>query len=168
MEEKEFGVAFACNLNCLGGEEGEENRVGTVRNGDLYFFLSGSVSDADAIVPDRDDDIFGNEPDDEDKEVRDRRSEPAMRDLRARVAIVGLILAFPVFMMTSNPRGPSAREAALPILAVEMILVCGLTVAARERVRLAAERNNPLSVRPLTTKAPHRVRPVRGAHVGRL
>ena len=63
-----------------------------------------------------------------------------MRDLRARMAIIGLILAFPVLMLALNPRRSSVQEAALPLLAVETILVGGLAVAARERLRLSNER----------------------------
>jgi hypothetical protein len=61
-----------------------------------------------------------------------------MHDPRTRTALVGLVLALPPLMVAAAPRGPSARAAAPPVLAVEAVLVAGLAVAARERVRLRA------------------------------
>jgi hypothetical protein len=61
-----------------------------------------------------------------------------MRDRRARLVFVVLILAFPALMIVASPRPSSAREAALPLLAVEGVLIGGLTAVARERRRLLA------------------------------
>ena len=99
-----------------------------------------------------------------------------MRDLRARMAIIGLILAFPVLMLALNPRRSSVQEAALPLLAVETILVGGLAVAARERLRLSNERAAAAAVRSAPAlrspaSSPHavgRARLARGLPVGRL
>ena len=99
-----------------------------------------------------------------------------MRDLRARMAIIGLILAFPVLMLALNPRRSSVQEAALPLLAVETILVGGLAVAARERLRLGTERAANGAVRSAPAlrspaSSPHavgRARLARGLPVGRL
>jgi len=98
-----------------------------------------------------------------------------MRDLRARAVVVGLILTFPALMVALNPRVNSSRAAALPLLAVETILVGGLAMAFRERGRLLAERSTPAvcrtAPRRLAAKAPHAAaiaRPVRGAHAGRV
>ena len=61
------------------------------------------------------------------------------------MAFVGLILAFPVLICRANPQGTSVREAVLPVLATEAILIGGLSTAARERQRLLAE---PRRARP--------------------
>ena len=88
-----------------------------------------------------------------------------MRDRRARVAVVGLLLAFPAMMLGMSPGKASAREAALPVLAAEAILVLGLSGAARERGRLLAERDAP--ARRVVPSFPHAGRPARRAQAVR-
>jgi hypothetical protein len=92
-----------------------------------------------------------------------------MHDLRTRVGILGLILAFPLLMVAMSPRRPSARAAAVPVLAVETVLIAGLAMAGRERLRLraarAAEFGAPIG-RPLTGR-PHVIRPFSRANAGR-
>jgi hypothetical protein len=65
-----------------------------------------------------------------------------MRDRRVRLAFLGLILAFPFLIVGVSPRGsgrPSGLASeALPLLAVEVLLVGGLAFAARERIHLLA------------------------------
>ncbi len=92
-----------------------------------------------------------------------------MRDRRARVGLVGLILIFPALMVGMSPRTTSVRGAVLPVLATELILVAGLTNVVRERQRLLAERTAPAAPRrpAAVPSAPHASRPLRGAPVGR-
>jgi hypothetical protein len=60
-----------------------------------------------------------------------------MRDRRVRVVLVGLILAFPLLMVgVTDARTSSFRQAALPILGVEAVLIVGLHTASSERGRL--------------------------------
>lgn len=94
-----------------------------------------------------------------------------MRDFRTRTALIGLILAFPALMMLASPRKSSLRDAALPLLAVEAVLVGGLTVATRERVRLTGERTTaeaPPALHGRLSKAARSPGSVRRAHIGRL
>jgi hypothetical protein len=88
-----------------------------------------------------------------------------MRDRRSRAALVGLILVFPVLMLGMSPGKASVREAVLPVLATEAILVVGLSGVARERVRLLAERTAP--TRRPAPSLPHATRPLRRAPVVR-
>src|SRR5207248_591471 len=104
----------------------------------------------------------------EDTEVRVPRSAPAMRDPRTRTALVGLILALPPFMVAAAPRGPSARAAAAPVLLVEVVLVAGLTVAARGRARLQPRRAVPTTAGPPPALRFTTQRRVRRAPAGRL
>jgi hypothetical protein len=92
-----------------------------------------------------------------------------MRDRRARVAVVSLILLFPALMVGMNPRTTSVREAVLPVLATQAILVVGLSNVARERQRLLAARSAPTpdSKRGLVSNLPHASRPLRKAPAGR-
>ena len=89
-----------------------------------------------------------------------------MRDTRVRAALVGLILALPPLMVVMNPRRPSLREAALPVLAVEGVLAAGLVVALRERARLTGPRA-AAPARPALIPARHAT-PVRKVHAGRV
>lgn len=68
-----------------------------------------------------------------------------MRDRRARSAVVGLVLLFPVLIAaaTPAPRAAAARPTALTVLGVEVVLVGGFCTALRERRRLLAERVAP-------------------------
>jgi glucose dehydrogenase len=88
-----------------------------------------------------------------------------MRDRRSRAALVGLVLVFPVLMVGMSPAKTSVREAVLPVLATEAILVVGLTGVARERGRLLAERAAP--ARRAAHNLPHASRPLRRAPVVR-
>ena len=95
-----------------------------------------------------------------------------MRDRRARVALVGLMLAFPVLMVGMSPRETSVRGAVLPVAATEAILVVGLSGVARERQRLLAERTAPAcrataGDRRAVPSVPHVSHPLRGAPIGR-
>lgn len=98
-----------------------------------------------------------------------------MRDRRARVGLVGLMLMFPALMVGMSPRTTSVRGAVLPVLATEIILVAGLSNVARERQRLLAERTAPAprtasrtAPRPAAVPgAPHAGRTLRGAPVSR-
>lgn len=89
----------------------------------------------------------------EGKEVRDRGSTTAMRDRRARVAVIGLLMLIPALMAGMSPRTTSVREALMPVLATEIVLLAGLSGAARERKRLLTERAMPAR-RPVPS-APH-------------
>jgi hypothetical protein len=97
------------------------------------------------------------------------------------LAFAGLILTLPLLMVAVDPRRSSAREATVPLLAVEVVLVGGLAVAALERLRLWAERTSPAprtepSPSPPPSPAPRRLRAdasrparhVRRAHAGRF
>ena len=66
-----------------------------------------------------------------------------MRERRARWAIVGLMLALPMLMVCASPRLGTVREAVVPVIAVEAILVAGLAGVAAERRRLLEEIANP-------------------------
>jgi hypothetical protein len=90
-----------------------------------------------------------------------------MRDRRARVAIVGLMLTLPVLMTWSSPRTTSVRAAVLPVLATEAILIAGLAGVARERERLLAERAAPVRRARAVPSVPHASRRFRGAPLGR-
>ncbi len=92
-----------------------------------------------------------------------------MRDRRARVAIVSLILLFPAMMVGMSPRTTSIREAVLPVLATEAILIAGLSNVARERQRLRTEIQAPAEGRPRVrvVRAPHANPPLRKAPLGR-
>ena len=90
-----------------------------------------------------------------------------MRDRRVRVAVVGMMLIFPALMVGMSPRTTSVREAVLPVLATEVILVAGLSGVARERQRLAAERTAPAGRPAVVASVPHVSRPVRRAPVAR-
>lgn len=94
-----------------------------------------------------------------------------MRDPRARMALIGLILAFPLVMTVLSPARPAVRDVALPLFAVEAVLVGGLMVAGRERLRLHAERTAAAAApaRRAVFGVPHAApRAVRRAHAGRL
>ena len=89
-----------------------------------------------------------------------------MRDTRVRAALVGLILALPPLMAGMNPRRPTLREAALPVLAVEGVLAVGLVVATRKRAPLVGTaRGAP--ARPTLIPAQH-APAVRKVHAGRV
>ncbi len=96
-----------------------------------------------------------------------------MRDRRARVGLVVLMLALPALMVGMSPRTTSIRAAVLPVLATQAVLVAGLSGVARERQRLLAERQAPVSRRPVPSlpharaSAPITVRPLRSATLGR-
>ena len=63
-----------------------------------------------------------------------------MRDRRVRVAFLGLILAFPLLMVTIGTGARAIRGTALMILGVEAVLIAGLNAAARERRQLLNDR----------------------------
>lgn len=94
-----------------------------------------------------------------------------MRDRRARVAAVSFILLLPTLMVGMSPRTTSVREAVLPLLATETILIAGLSGVARERQRLKAEGKAPVADSPRVRSAriPHAntSRPLRKAPLGR-
>jgi hypothetical protein len=91
-----------------------------------------------------------------------------MRDRRARVGLVGLMLIFPALMVGMSPRTTSVRGAVLPVLATEAILIGGLAGVARERQRLLAERSAPPAVsRRTAPTVPHAARPLSRAPLGR-
>jgi hypothetical protein len=78
----------------------------------------------------------------EDRDVRDRRSDPAMRDRRARLAFLGLILAFPVLIALTTGKLLD-RETMRTVFGVDAILICGLVFVARSRRDLLAPQPVP-------------------------
>ena len=89
-----------------------------------------------------------------------------MRDRRARVAMLGLVLMFPGLILAAAPVKSSARLTSLTVVGVEAVLMGGLFAAARERRMLLSEQ---LAAPELTVRAsravpsfPH-ARPTRAA-----
>jgi hypothetical protein len=70
-----------------------------------------------------------------------------MHDRRARAALIGLTLAFPLLMALAVPRPSQARQTGLTLFGVEAVLVGGFLTASRERRLLQAERDRAPVVR---------------------
>lgn len=74
-----------------------------------------------------------------------------MRHTWVRRVFIGLILAFPLLMSVAAAPTERGVRSALPIVAVELVLVGGLLFARRERRRLLVE------LEAARTAAPRRV-----------